>query len=97
MLTVSYLLALPQDVLLVLLARIPPRSLLALSVTCKSLHDELRDEAVWKGSFLNRFFGDGAARDLVGKEEVKVLIQGCIGREGTGWKKEALHREKMLE
>ena len=93
----SYLLALPQDVLLVLLSRIPPRSLLALSVTCKSLHLELRGEAVWRGSYLNRFFWDGASRDLAGKEEVKVLIQGCVGREETGWKKEALHRERMLE
>lgn len=93
----SYLLGLPEDVLHVLLTRLPPRSLLALAVTCRRLHEELEDEAVWRGSYVNRYLWDGAARDVGAKEEVKVLVQGCMGISGKGWKEEALRRQMMLE
>ena len=93
----SHLLDLPVDVLHVLLSRLPPRSLKALSVTCKTLKEDLEDESIWRQSYANRFLWDGAARSTIGKENVKVLVQGCTGDGGRGWRKEALNREAMLE
>lgn len=94
---VSYLLNLPNDVLHVLLVRIPPRSLLQLGATCKLLHEELKSESVWRQCYINRFLWDGAAGNGRAREEVKALVQGCTGVGGRGWKKEALSREGMLE
>lgn len=93
----SHLLSLPVDVLHALLAKLPPRSLKALSVACKTLQEDLSDESIWRQSYANRFLWDGAALDRRGKENVKVLVQGCMGSGGRGWKKEALNREAMLE
>lgn len=93
----SYLLGLPEDVLHALLTRLPPRSLLSLSVTCKALYEELKGEAIWRGSYVNRYLWDGAARWALAKEDVKVLVQPCTGIDGKGWKKEALEREMVLK
>jgi hypothetical protein len=94
---VSHLLNLPVDVLHVLLSRLPPRSLKALAVTCKTLREDLTEESIWRESFANRFIEDGAARSRQGKEDLRVLVQGCMGDEGRGWRKESLNREAMLE
>ncbi len=93
----SYLLGLPQDVLHVLLSRLPPKSLLSMSLTCKILQDELKHEAIWRGSYVNRYLWDGAASFGSVKDEVKVLAQPCMREGGKGWKKESLSREGMLE
>jgi hypothetical protein len=93
----SHLLNLPVDVLHVLLARLPPRSLRALSVTCKTLREDLSDDSIWRQSYANRFMWDGAAREVAAKAEMKVLVQGCMGDGGRGWRREALNREAMLE
>lgn len=95
----SYLLRLPEDVLQLLLARIPPRSLLALSATCRYLHDELQDHLIWKHSYVNRYIGENASATLAGRQAVRTLVQGCEGQglPGRGWKKEGLAREAMLE
>lgn len=81
----------------VLLSRLPPRSLKALAVTCKTLREDLSDESIWRESYANRFIWDGAARSREGKEDLKVLVQGCMGAERRGWRKESLNREAMLE
>lgn len=86
-----------MDVLHVLLARLPPRSLKALAVTCKTLQEDLSNEGIWRQSYANRFMWDGAAREVVAKTEMKVLVQGCMGDGARGWKREALNREAMLE
>ena len=93
----SYLLDLPEDVLSVLLSRFPPKTLLALSFTCKALYEELRDEAIWRGSYVNRYLWDGASTSRRAKEDVRVLVQGCTGAGGRGWKNESMSREAMLE
>lgn len=95
----SYLLRLPEDVLLALLARIPPRSLLALSATCRYLHEVLQDELVWKHSYVSRYIGETASASAAGRQAVRTLVQGCQGQglPGRGWKKEGLAREAMLE
>lgn len=93
----SHLLNLPVDVLHVLLSRLPPRSLKALAVTCKTLREDLTQESIWRESYANRFIGDGAARSRQGKVDLGVLVQGCMGDEGRGWRKESLNREAMLE
>jgi hypothetical protein len=93
----SHLLNLPVDVLQVLLARIPPRSLRALSVTCKTLREDLSDDVIWRQSYANRFMWDGAALEVAGRAEMKTLVQGCMGDGGRGWRREALNREAMLE
>lgn len=93
----SHFLDLPGDVLHLLLVRLPPRSLLQLGATCKLLHNELKNETFWRQCYINRFLWDGAATNDVAREEVKVLVQGCVGTGGRGWKREALSREGMLE
>lgn len=80
-----------------LLVRMPPRSLLQLSATCKLLHETMKRDSVWRQCYINRFFWDGAAGDGRAREEVRALVQGCMGTGGRGWKKEALSRESMLE
>ncbi|BEI84834.1 hypothetical protein CcaverHIS002_0502350 [Cutaneotrichosporon cavernicola] len=92
-----HLLNLPNDVLHVLLVRLPPICLLQLGATCKLLRDELKSESVWRQCYINRFLWDGAAGNGRAREEVKALVQGCSGVGGRGWKKEALSREAMLE
>ena len=67
-----------------------------LSATCKTLHQELGREAVWKQSYIYRFFGRVSDGVQV-KREVEVLVQSCAGVGGRGWKKEALSREAVLE
>ncbi|WVQ79595.1 hypothetical protein IAT38_001695 [Cryptococcus sp. DSM 104549] len=91
------LLNLPEDLIHLLLSRLPPRTLLRLSETCKLLHQELEDESIWRKSYVNHFFGEGTARDPRCKEEVMVLAQSCLNTGGRGWKKEALSREAMTE
>jgi len=93
----SYLLNLPPDALHLLLAKLPPRSLKALSVTCKTLQEDLSIEGIWRESYANRFMWDGAATEVIAKAEMKVLVQGCMGDGGRGWRREALNREAMLE
>lgn len=93
----SYLLNLPPDVLHLLLAKLPPRSLKALSVTCKTLQEDLSIEGIWRESYANRFMWDGAATEVSARAEMKVLVQGCMGDGGRGWRREALNREAMLE
>lgn len=88
---------LPNDVLHLLLVRIPPRALLQLGATCKQLHDELKSDSVWRQCYINRFLWDGAASNGRAREEVKALVQGCTGVGGRGWKQEALSREATLE
>ncbi|WVW85344.1 hypothetical protein I302_107382 [Kwoniella bestiolae CBS 10118] len=90
------LLNLPEDLIHTLLSRIPPRDLTRLAVTCKDLYEELEDESIWRQSYVNRFLYDGAARDIRAKEDVKVLVQGCLNNGGRGWKREALSREAMI-
>jgi len=92
---ISYLLDLPQDVLHMLLGRIPPKSLNAISRTCTTLRDELEDDGIWRHSYVNHFVWDGASRDAAAKEVVRVLVQGCNGG-GMGWRYEGLAREAML-
>ncbi|WVQ95174.1 hypothetical protein IAU59_002268 [Kwoniella sp. CBS 9459] len=92
-----HLLNLPEDLIHLLLSRLPPRSLLQLSSTCKALHDELEDESIWRASYVNRFLFDDAARRTYVREEVRVLVQGCLNSGGRGWKREALSREAMLD
>lgn len=93
----SYLLDLPEDVLHLLLVRLPPRTLLQIGSTCKLLHNALKGEAMWRQCYINHFLWDGAATDGRAREEVKVLAQGCLGTGGRGWKREALSRESMIE
>ncbi|WWC71308.1 uncharacterized protein I206_105262 [Kwoniella pini CBS 10737] len=90
------LLDLPEDVVHTLLTHIPPRDLTRLAQTCKDLYEELEDESIWRQSYINRFLYDGAARSNQAKQDVKVLVQGCLNSGGRGWKKEALSRESML-
>ena len=97
MLIDSFLLGLPNDVLVALLIRLPPRSLLVLSRTCRVLNEQLKNEAVWRGSYLNRYLWEGAASVDWVKEEVRVLAQGCTNEGQRGWKKESVSREAMLE
>ena len=92
----SFLLQLPQDVLHLLLCRLPPKSLLALSTTCVVLRQKLQDESVWRQSYVNRYLWEGAARSISGREDVQVLIQTCNGTT-RGWKQENLSREAMLQ
>lgn len=93
----SYLLDLPPDALHLLLAKLPPRSLKALSVTCKTLQEDLSIEGIWRECYANRFMWDGAATEVAAKAEMKVLVQGCMGDGGRGWRREALNREAMIE
>jgi hypothetical protein len=93
----SYLLNLPADVLHILLAKLPPRTLKALSVTCKTLQEDLSIEGIWRECYANRFMWDGAALEVTARDEMKVLVQGCMGDGGRGWRREALNREAMLE
>ncbi|WVF67598.1 hypothetical protein IAT40_002356 [Kwoniella sp. CBS 6097] len=92
-----HLLNLPEDLIHLLLSRLPPRSLLQLSSTCRALHDELEDESIWRASYVNRFLSEDAARRTSAKEEVRVLVQGCLNNGGRGWKREALSREAMVD
>lgn len=93
----SYILDLPEDLLHHFLTRLPPRSLLQLASTCKLLHNQAKSESIWRQCYINHFFWDGAASDSTAREQVKVLVQGCMGPGGRGWKREALSREGMLE
>ncbi|WWD02114.1 hypothetical protein V865_000152 [Kwoniella europaea PYCC6329] len=90
------LLNLPEDLIHTLLSRIPPRDLTRLAQTCKDLYEELEDESIWRQSYVNRFLYDGAARDIRAKEDVRILVQGCLNTGGRGWKREALSREAMI-
>ncbi|OCF32653.1 hypothetical protein I316_05574 [Kwoniella heveanensis BCC8398] len=92
-----HLLNLPEDLIHLLLSRLPPRSLLQLSSTCRALHDELEDESIWRASYVNRFLFEDAARRTSVRKEVRVLVQGCLNSGGRGWKREALSREAMLD
>ncbi|WOO78378.1 uncharacterized protein LOC62_02G001926 [Vanrija pseudolonga] len=92
-----YILDLPEDLLHHFLTRLPPRSLLQLASTCKLLHNQAKSESIWRQCYINHFFWDGAASDGAAREQVKVLVQGCMGPGGRGWKREALSREGMLE
>lgn len=92
----SYLLGLPEDVLQVLLARIPPRSLHALSATCSVLREQLKSETIWRQSYINRFLSYGSALESSARRDVRLLAQGCMGS-GKGWRREALAREAMLQ
>ncbi|WVR09372.1 hypothetical protein IAU60_006439 [Kwoniella sp. DSM 27419] len=60
------------------------------------LREELEDESIWRSSYINRFFWDGAARSDRVKHETRVLVQGCLNGGGRGWRKEALSREAMV-
>lgn len=93
----SYFLEIPEDVRHLLLVRMPPRTLLQVAATCKLLQNTMKSEAVWRQCYINRFLWDGAAGDTRAREQVKALVQGCMGTGGRGWKKEALSRESMLE
>jgi len=84
-------------VLHLLLSRLPPRSLLQMSATCTQLNAELKNETFWRQSYINTFLWDGAASDARARDQVKALVQGCMGVGGRGWKREALSREGMLE
>ncbi|KAK8854560.1 hypothetical protein IAR55_003299 [Kwoniella newhampshirensis] len=92
-----HILNLPEDVLHTLLSHLPPRTLTKLAQTCRILYEELESESIWRQSYVNRFFWDGAARDSRAKEEVMILVQGCLNTGGRGWKREALSREAMLD
>nr|XP_031863898.1 uncharacterized protein CI109_000542 [Kwoniella shandongensis]KAA5530970.1 hypothetical protein CI109_000542 [Kwoniella shandongensis] len=92
-----HLLNLPEDVLHALLARLPPRTLTKLAQTCRTLYEQLESESIWRQSYVNRFFWDGAATDSRTKEDVMVLVQGCLNNGGRGWKREALSREAMTD
>jgi hypothetical protein len=93
----SHLLNLPEDVLHVLLGRLPPRSLALLGGTCQLLRHELVNDSIWRSSYVNHFLWDGAARSEKTRQEVKVLVQGCSEMGNRGWRKEALEREANLE
>ncbi|ORX38274.1 hypothetical protein BD324DRAFT_620221 [Kockovaella imperatae] len=90
-----FLLDLPQDVLTLLLCKLAPKSLLALSATCRFLHQELENETIWRHSYVNHYLWDGAFRSAQGKADVQVLVQGCNGP-SRGWRQESLSRESML-
>ncbi|WRT68667.1 uncharacterized protein IL334_005646 [Kwoniella shivajii] len=91
------LLNLPEDIIHILLSRIPPRDLTKLALTCKDLYEELEDESIWRQSYINRFVSDGAARSRQAKQDVEVLVQSCLNNGGRGWRREALSREAMLD
>lgn len=91
---VSHILALPEDVLRVLLGRMPPRSLSLLAQTCAGLREIMEDESIWRDCYVNRFMGSVRVDEV--KQDMKVLVQSCLGSI-RGWKKEALGREAMLE
>ncbi|KAK4689613.1 hypothetical protein P7C73_g477, partial [Tremellales sp. Uapishka_1] len=93
----SYLLELPSDVLHLLLSHLPPRTLLVLSTTCRALHDTLKEDSIWRESYVNRFVGEAAVGAGKTKSDVKTLVQGVLGVGRRGWKKEALGREAMLD
>ena len=67
------------------------------SETCKLLNEQTENDTVWRHSYVNRFLGEGVARDSRRREEIVVLAQSCVNAAGRGWKKEALGREVMLE
>ena len=92
----SYLLDLPQDVLHSLLCKFAPKSLLNLSATCTLLQKELEDETIWRHSYVNHYLWDGASRSKVGRADVQLLVQGCLGTP-QGWRQESLGRETMLK
>jgi hypothetical protein len=85
----SYLLALPTDVLRLLLARLPPRTLIALGATCRELRELLDGETIWRQSYVNRFLSGE-------RKNIKALVQ-CCGLAERGWRREALAREAMIE
>lgn len=89
----SCLLSLPDDVLVALLGKMPPKGLKALGETCQLLRYAVDDETIWKNCFVNRFFSYGSD---VNKSDLTVLAQPSL-TEGRGWKKECLAREAMLE
>ena len=66
-------------------------------MTCKTLKEDLSDESLWRQSYANRFLWEGAAKSVQGRADVKLLVQGCTGLSGRGWRREALNRESMLE
>ncbi|KAL7419845.1 hypothetical protein Q5752_005761 [Cryptotrichosporon argae] len=94
---VCHLLALPADVLHVLLSRLAPRDLQRLASTCRALREGIDDDLLWRDCYVNRFLYDGAADDARAKEDVRVLVQGCLNTGGRGWRKEALSREAMID
>lgn len=79
------------------MSRLSPRTLLRFSETCKLLNEQAENDTVWRHSYVNRFLGEGVARDSKRREEIVVLAQSCVNAPGRGWKKEALGREVMLE
>lgn len=54
----------------------------------------MEDESIWRDCYVNRFMGSVRIDEV--KQDMKVLVQGCLGSV-RGWKKEALGREAMLE
>jgi len=86
-----HLLNLPPDLLYLVLSRLPPRSLVALSTTCTELYHGLKDDSIWRECYVHRFM------DRPTREEVKVLVQGYKNLGGRGWRAEAIGREAMLE
>jgi hypothetical protein len=92
---ICYILALPEDVMRLLLGRMPPRSLRALSQTCAGLRAILDDDSIWKDCYVYGFLQSIRPRDV--RREMDVLVQGCLGAANRGWRREALGRESMLE
>jgi len=92
---ICYILALPEDVMRLLLGRMPPRSLRALSQTCAGLRAILDDDSIWKDCYVYGFLQSIRPRDV--RREMDVLVQGCLGAAGRGWRREAMGRETMLE
>ncbi|WVN86154.1 uncharacterized protein L203_101315 [Cryptococcus depauperatus CBS 7841] len=88
-----YLLNLPEDVIHIILARLPPKTLLAISKTCKYLHGLTEDDAIWKHSYINHYFSESVSRNSRRIKDVDVLAQSCCNMAERGWKKEALGRE----